>query len=589
MKSRKNRTQTKKTAAPLLIQDNIDVKWPDYAAKILLLGFGAWMSVYYFGFLASPNPDFPCFTQLARELFSLHLPSSYKRVPVHGFLVVLLSVFTKSSPHPDLTAGWAVCAILYPFTILLVYLLAKQFIGRWAIWPALICAVQPWVVQSLVDPIAEMTLLFFILLTFYFIFKRSRWAYLFAAITSMVRYEGAALILAAFVWDMLEAKNWRQREKAFAFSAAASVPLMLWAIGTIMNLQREGGHYLNEMGEEGKFVFVKFIKMMWDSGFAILFLPAKGTSWETTQLLFKINGIVLATGFGFGTIYGLFKRNWKVLMLLIFLLPYICIHAVHSFVLARFAVPVHWIVLLIAMYGFYSLFHLLNGDERIPKLLIVAVQVITVICFALWFFGLLPYLTTAASWSPHSVPILYVLLSIAVVFIAISAFTQRIKYLRADIVALVVFAVVVVSNQYCLAERIVKGDLDVEFKHLAEWYRSNAKPGELLVTTLPGNCALYDPKHSACYIHTGAIDANSPAEFANQCSRKNITYVAWDSRIGAAKGDRYYDSWHLENTAQLAAGKSVEPYYEYITTLEGSKMYRSPRVIHIYRLKKPGS
>jgi hypothetical protein len=591
MKNRaKNKTIQNTSALAAQLQSENESKWSDYAIKILLLAFGIWMSVYFFGFLASPNSDFPCFTQVARELLSFHQPSSYKRVPVHGFLVVLISIFTQSSPHPDLTAGWAVCAILYPLTIVLIYIVGKQLIGRSAIWPALISAVNPWYIQSLVDPIAEMSLLFFILLTFYFLFKRSGWVYLFASITSMVRYEGAALILAAFVWDMIEAKDWRRRGRAFALSAAACVPLMLWEAGTIINWRQEGGHYLNEMGEAsgGKFVFFGFINMLWESGFSLLFLPVKGASQDTTNFLIRINGILLALSFGFGTVYGLIKRNWKVLMLLIFLLPYICIHAAHSFLMQRFGVPVNWLILLVSMYGFYSLYHIINKDNRMPRLLIITVQAIAVVIFVTWFVGLYPYLAYSAALSKHSVPIPYVVLSIVVIFSAIRAYLHRLKFLGADILVVAIMAVVVVSNQYAVAYRLGNGDLDIEFKYLAQWYRANAKPGELLVTTLPGNCALYDPAHTSSYIHTSSIDANTPDEFTAVCYRKNITYVVWDSRAGSAKGSRYYNLWHLANTDRLSAGRNIGPY-EFITTLKGSTSYSPARVIHIYRLKKPAS
>ena len=78
------------------------------------------------------------------------------------------------------------------------------------------------------DPIVETTLLFFVLLTCWFIFRRSKWCYLFAGIATMARYEAAALILAAFVVDMIESKTNRERLKAFFYSALASVPLIIW-------------------------------------------------------------------------------------------------------------------------------------------------------------------------------------------------------------------------------------------------------------------------------------------------------------------------------------------------------------------------
>jgi hypothetical protein len=190
-----------------------------------------------------------------------------------------------------------------------------------------------------------------------------------------------------------------------------------------------------------------------------------------------------------------------------------------------------------------------------------------------------------AQTSRHSASLPYIVLSVAIVFIAIRAYLYHFKFLLADILAITLFAVIVVSNQYPLSQRMGNGDLDIEFKHLTEWYRANAKPGELIVTTMTGNCGIFDPSHKDCYINTASIIADSPEEFATECYRKNITYIAWDSRIGMAKENRYYNLWRIENTDQLEYGESVGPY-EYITTLEGSSMYEYPRVIHIYRLNE---
>jgi hypothetical protein len=126
----------------------------------------------------------------------------------------------------------------------LLWLAGRKIIGRSAVWFAVIAIINPWGLQLLTEAIAETTLLFFIWATFYFIFIRSKWAYLFAALTTMVRYEGVALILGAFVMDMIEGKNKKERIMAFVYASMASIPLFLWLMGTVLSSHGMGTtHY----------------------------------------------------------------------------------------------------------------------------------------------------------------------------------------------------------------------------------------------------------------------------------------------------------------------------------------------------------
>jgi hypothetical protein len=249
-----------------------------------LLAFGVYHSILYFGHTIVPNSDFPSFFRTGQEILSLNIPSSFKRGPVLGILQVFLSKF-MGGPHPGLTAGWLINAILHPFSIVLLWLVGKRIVGRSALWVAVIAMINPWVISMLTHPIAETTLLFFVLLTTYLIFKRSNWCYLFASITTMVRYEGAALILAAFVMDMISSKDRKQRIQAFIYAVAATMPLAIWMFGTMVNWQSAGPtHYLrrfSSVSTDGllKDVLIKskYIRLIWEVGFSPLFTLTIGS------------------------------------------------------------------------------------------------------------------------------------------------------------------------------------------------------------------------------------------------------------------------------------------------------------------------
>ncbi|MFC1677962.1 hypothetical protein ACFL3G_13000, partial [Planctomycetota bacterium] len=229
-------------------QLNVKDGFYDKAIIVILAVFGVYLGVVYFGHRIVPNSDFSCFVRTAREVLSFELPSSYKRGPVLGILQVAVSWFITDS-HPYLTAGRLLNAVLFAGNVVLLFLVCKKVVGRAAVWVAVIAAINPWVIEMLTEPLAETTFLFFILLSFLLIFKRSRWSYLVASVTTMVRYEGAALIGIAFVMDMIDSKDNRDRIGSLACAAVASLPFGLWMVGTLLDFKGQGEtHYLKELG-----------------------------------------------------------------------------------------------------------------------------------------------------------------------------------------------------------------------------------------------------------------------------------------------------------------------------------------------------
>lgn len=582
-KIRKQKTYLAKNISKtesLLDDLSIKEKYFERFLVVVLLAFGIYQSVLYFGHQVVPNPDFTSFVRLGHRLLSFQLPTNYKRAPVLGLLQATLSHLVGGQ-HPDLTAGWLLNAILHPLNLVLLWLVGKKIVGRTALWVAIIAIINPWVIQMLVEPIAETTLLFFVLLTFFFILKRSNWAYLFASIATVVRYDCAALILAAFVMEMIKSEGNKQRLKSFVYSALASIPLAIWMLGTILHWRSAGGtHYLKELGAGGAFTdtLVKYLELIWQVAFSSLFSV---TSKENIQTLWGLSKILAAAGFVFGVIYGLCKRRWEFLGLLAFLIPYVVIHILHSFVIPRFCTPVYWIVLLISLYGFQSCWHLINKNDRVPRAIVIGLQSVAVICIIVWLFILVPYLSKLKPYSSVSVSIPYVSIGLLLFILTGHAFIYKVKQFWSVIVISVLIALMVVSNQFMLTNAVGNGQRSVEFKLLADWYIENAKPGEKMLTTMPNVVAIFAPKKKETLYHVSGIKAKNPNDFVSKCYEKDITYVVWDSRLGLTRGSRYYNLWGLENMAVLAKPRSIGPY-EYITAIRVSQR----RYVHIFRLKK---
>jgi len=551
-------------------------KYLEIFIMTVLFGFGTYHAVLYFGHQLIPNPDFPSFVRQGHELLSLQFPSSYKRAPVVGVLQAGLS-YLAGGQHPDLTAGWLLNAILHPFTIVLLWLVGKRIIGQAALWFAIIAAINPWTLQLLTEPIAETTLLFFILLTFYFIFRRSPWCYLFASITSMIRYEGAALILAAFVIDMISCENKRQRARAFLYAGIATLPLAIWMLGTIMNWHSEASHHylMKGTGAASPSKIHSFMFLMFRMGFRNLLMPklmAYGTVVKALILL-------AAVSFSFGVFSGLSKRQWNILALLIFLSSYVFVHVSYSRMLPRHCVAVHWIVLLICLYGLKNGWQLINKEGRVPESIIRVFQGILFILVVASLIHALPYLPTIDPISPKSRSVPYVASAIIGAILVVRLFFYGDRYVWPGLAISSLMCMIVVSNQFTLVRAVGNGQRDIEFKLLADWYLENADPGEKLLTTLAGTVAILAPGCKDSFIATEKFTARSPADFVAQCHENNITYVAWDSRVGLRNTGLYYRLWGIKNIAMLAKPETTGPY-EFVTQIRANER----QFINVFRL-----
>lgn len=540
---------------------------------IVLLGFGVYQSCLYFGHQEVPFCDFHSFIITGREILSFELPSDFTRVPVLGILIVGLSHLIGGS-YPEVTAGWLLNAILHPFNLLLLWLVGREIIGNSALWIALIAILNPWVVQLLIDPIAETTFLFFILLTFYFIFRRSRWSYLFASITSMVRYEGAVLILAAFVIDLMIRKTRRERFLTFLYAFLSILPLCLWLLGSLGS--RMGIYYLRTINQD-QYPISRVIHQIWGVTFSSLLRAVPPlVKWS---ILITANKVIASIGIVFGIIYGLSLRRWKVIALLIFLTGYFLIH-LFTIPVSRYWIPIFWILLLIWWYGWQSFWRSINRNKWIPDSLAAAVTVVIPVLAGLWLIFFLVDLSGINPPGKNSVSLPYAAMVVIGILYAGRLFFYRARYWSRDIAVSVVVCLVLVSNQYRLVGQIGDGQRDIEFKYLAEWYRDNAGSNEKMACTMIPHLKVFAPEYEGNFFPLRNIRSKNPRDFIRECRRIGITYITWDSRLTSDL--KLQKNWDIENIALLSSPRSIGPC-EFITRIineSDPNMY-----VNIFRLR----
>jgi hypothetical protein len=555
-----------------------------------LLIFGIYQSVLYFGHTIVPNSDFPAFFETGRELLSFRAPSSFKRVPVLGILQVCLS-YLVGGQHPGLTAGWLLNAILHPFNLILLWLVARQVVGRGSLWLAVVAIINPQVVYLLTEPIAETTLLFFTLLTFYFIFKHSNLSYLFASITTMVRYEGAALIMAAFVMDMIYRKNGRERIRALLYSIIATIPLAIWMLGTLLNWQAEGTHYLSLFGEEYSRLyhesaktrtgFIRHLDVLWQTGFRPLLMPSPRAASSFAAGVFKLSKTIAVVAFFFGSIYGLCRRKWNMLALLLFLVPYFWIHAKFPSPLPRYHMPVFWIALLICLFGLQGIWRLIDRNERVPKAVVVTLQLLLAATALIWFVSVVSYLPRIAALSPRSASLPWVAVILVGSIFGAGILVYRARYLARQLAVAAIMCLFIVSNQYTLVVTVGDGQKEKEFKQLADWYVTEAGPaGEKMGLYMANVVKIFAPRYAEHIVKLPK--AESEEKFVEACYAEDITYVVWATREGLSKDHTGYRQIGLDkNIDRLKYARDAEPY-QFVKKVGWQKGY-----VHIFRLLRP--
>ncbi len=559
-----------------------------FIAAVLLI-LGAYHSVLYFGHTVVPIGDFPAFYHVGHELWSLKAPSNYKRGPLLGLLQVPLARLVGGQ-YPDLTAGWLLNAMLHPLNLILLWLVGREIVGKSAVWFAIIAAMNPWVLYMLTEPIVETTLLFFILLTFYLIFRRSNWCYLFASMATMVRYEGMALIAAAFVMDMIYAESKRERIRALLYSALASVPLAIWMSATFLTwrTQTSSSHYLKIFGANSEYSklllgsykdkvgIVLNMKLLWSSAFQPLLTPGPGAGADVGDTIQKLSKFFAAGGFFFGCIYGLYKRQWNMLALLIFFMPYFVIHAMFPAPLLRYHMPISWMALLTCWFGLHSLWALIDKNGRVPRIFVFLPVALLSIIALVWVADLFQYLPKLAPVSPTSSSVPYVAMAAALLILSAGVYFKQ-RRLPGAAAVFVLLGLVFISNQFGLVYTLGDGQREIEFKLLADWFVANAKPGEKIGLYMAEVVRIFAPKRADSIV--GLPKADNQSEFVAACYKEGVTYVVWATREGLSSDHADYRGANLDkNLASLQNPKSAGPY-QFVTQVGTKRGY-----VNVFRL-----
>lgn len=545
--------------------------WEKYAHPVaigLLVVLGVLYSLTFFGHFVFPNSDFGAFFEVGRAWIHFELPYTMKRGPIYSIITATAGLLFNR-PDKYLFGAELYNAFLLPVLMLLIYLIGRKMIGTAAVWVALFCGITPWMVRQMSDPMAELTIVTLTAATILCARSHIRWAYLFAMLTSITRWDMAAIIPAVAIFDILQNRKWF---KTILLSAAAMVPFGICMLITKWQLagHQDGAHYLQVLAKDHKFelfadlnLYVQTVSSFFN---AILVQDQGGgriIAWAgANNFIFWIGAVAIAVTFIAGAVLAIVRRRWEILMMLITAAPYILVHSIYPYRLQRFCIPAAWMVLFICAYGAIAGWDWLDSKYKVRRFNF-AVQILSILVFFFWLIKIVETFTYARRNCP---PVYALAIAASVITVAgffILQILRHAKFSLAYIVVPLFLVMAVTSNAVTTGFTMGNGKNDANFKTLGEWFLQNAEKNDKLATTMPGFLPIYTGLPQERFIHTGNIkveDANNFGAFVNECRKLGITYIAWDSRLAGNRNDLYYKLWGLDRIEILAApflGKRV--------------------------------
>jgi len=591
-KNKKRRGKDIKAYKPVpldTIEPDYNKRLATYLAVGLLVVLGLTYSLHFLGHFVFPNPDFAAFLQIGQQWLSFRIPYTMKRAPLFTLITVLAGQFF-STPDRYLFGTELYNAMMLPTVMVLIYLVGREFLGRAAVWVALLACISPWMVRMSSQPLAELTLVALFAATCLCIRSHIKWAYFFAMLGSISRWDMAGLIPAVALVDLIRNRKWA---KTIIMTALASIPFGLCMIITWMQLrgQSGGAHYLQVLSKDRTFELAADLRFYWSSicSFLNALLLQSSPSGKVKSLeglnwaVSTVTSLLLAIAFLGGSMAAVIKRRWEIIVMLLAGVPYMMVHAIYPYRLPRFCIPAAWAGLIIAAYGLVTFWQWFVSKPK-PKFLIPVLQLITAVIFVLWAVKILATLDYAQTrYCPLIERLALISSLVAVVgFFGLQLIRRRKPSMKWLIIpAFLVLSVV--SNAATTGLIMGNGQSNANFKHLGLWFLENAEDDDRMITTMPSWMPIYTGLPIERFEHMVNIpplEAKDFPAFIQECRKRNVTLIAWDSRLAGSPNDRYYKLWGLDRIKVLGApkGEHIGPC-QLVHILKGSPMIAVYRIL----------
>lgn len=525
------------------------------------------------GHFVKPHGDFYEFRETGHALLCGELPRTFKRAPVFPVLVaatgtLLGTLVTTETPPDQLAAGWINAALL-PCNVVLCYLIGRRWFGAGARWIALWVALLPTGLYCTAHALVEPLLLSTVLLTIWLAQRRSRWAYVVAAVACLTRYDAAGVLVGVAVADGLHCGRWW---RVVARALLSLAPLLLWLVLTAVTWEtRSEDHYLRQIAESWRFdvAWPLAATLRCVFGPETLSLPVWVAEWEPWLRVGAYYGIAVAALLGAAIVLG--RGDPGAFAASGLFVGYVLVHAAFPFRFFRFGYPLAPLVLLAAGAGAHFLATRTSETVRsrgVRGLLVILAALPLLILTYGEASRLTALLTLRRQWIT-GLP-LFALAGVSLVWV--TGWRARPSIAGRLLIYLALCLLTLVQMRVALpllgdgAERIS----DVK---AARWVRANTLPGESVLSDAPGLLRLYaGDRPRGRFVGLGEVAAQNWPEILAECRARGIRYIIWHDEVFSEQGAYYIRKWRLERFAVLSnpaevPGVAIAAHYEGHPTL----------------------
>ncbi len=519
---------------------------------VTLLALGLVLGLAARGHYAMPYTDFVEFVDCGHAWLAGELPPTFKRAPLYPLLVVGLSKLI-GGPVPEMRVAEWLNALLLPANGLLVYLIGRCWFGPAARWAAAWVLLLPMSLYCTAHLIVEPLLVTVVLLTIALSQAGTRWAYVAAALATMVRYDAAGLIVGVAAGDWLRGRSARRMLIGTSLALAPLIVVLLLTAWTWA--ERSKDHYLARIAAEPTFTPLTTAALIGQTAFEPR--PPHLPVWlaEAEPLLrvtlFDVPLILAALG----AVVVVWNRQPAAVAMLFALAGYWLVHSVFPMQIDRFGYPPAPLVVLLTGVGVRELAARL-GRVHIPA---AAVSVLLVTVGGLLLATLLTEVQARSTVHAGEGRFAERVLLLVPLVVALLWAGPVLGHRRVAQVVVLLAGVALASTR--LSQASAKLGTGGEMRNVvaaADWLREHVPQQQRVLYSEPGMLRLLvgrTPRDR--FVGFDEIAADTWADILDECRRRSITHILWHDALEEVHGGYYADRMRLRRFDGLRTAEQL--------------------------------
>lgn len=490
-------------------------------------------------------PFFNAFTVPKMDFFGLHWnavqylhcepPYSFKRLPLFSLLIGVVA-FVMPGPEPILAAAEVINAVLAPMSLWLIYRIGRRFHDpRASLMLTALCAADPVTVYCVAQPLHDILHLTLVLSTVDCSLRGSRWAYLWAGLASLTRYEAVVLIPILMIHDGCLRLQPDARGSMLR-GVLASVGIVTWMALSVSFHRGAINPHWGEFWEPRRDPMA-FLKGIFTR--PLDFLPPSG--WDNPPVRLVVVAATLAV-FGVGLLMMIRRYQSDIFVMGVFFCAYIAIHTLYPWFQMRRVLPVMWIFYLVALKGFWQVISALiriSGPVPIGSMWRGGRWV--------WLISLAAACLYASITLLEQEPLAMVSVMLFVLGMVLREGWGKeggIRGWNGGRVSFLLLLGIVLGSGAASSAHLMRSDQVrnhmARLRSVAEWYRNVAKPGDAMLVPIPRVIDYYGRLPRDYFVYPSSLESSTIMELLKELRDRGVTYVLWDSDHGSWDETGYY-------------------------------------------------